>query len=72
MISEEDVISHYAQKVEELNNLLDGGMISQAEYEELVQDFTDVEAIREDINEESMKIIAAKVVDAISKLIRVF
>lgn len=72
MISEEDVISHYAQKVEELNNLLDGGMINQAEYEELVQDFTDVEAIREDINEESMKIIAAKVVDAISKLIRVF
>ena len=72
MISEEDVISHYAQKVEELNNLLDGGMISQAEYEELVQDFTDVEAIREDINEESMKIIAAKVVDAISKLLRVF
>lgn len=72
MISEEDVISHYAQKVEELNNLLDGGMISQAEYEELVQDFTDVETIREDINEESMKIIAAKVVDAISKLIRVF
>lgn len=72
MISEEDVISHYAQKVEELNNLLDGGMINQAEYEELVQDFTDVETIREDINEESMKIIAAKVVDAISKLIRVF
>lgn len=72
MISEEDVISHYAQKVEELNNLLDGGMISQAEYEELVKDFTDVETIREDINEESMKIIAAKVVDAISKLIRVF
>ena len=72
MISEEDVISHYAQKVEELNNLLDGGMISQSEYEELVKDFTDVETIREDINEESMKIIAAKVVDAISKLIRVF
>jgi demethoxyubiquinone hydroxylase (CLK1/Coq7/Cat5 family) len=72
MISEEDIISHYAQKVEELNNLLDGGMINQAEYEELVQDFTDVETIREDINEESMKIMAAKVVDAISKLIRIF
>ena len=72
MISEEDIISHYAQKVEELNNLLDGGMINQAEYEELVQGFTDVETIREDINEESMKIMAAKVVDAISKLIRIF
>jgi hypothetical protein len=47
-------------------------MINQAEYEELVQDFTDVETIREDINEESMKIMAAKVVDAISKLIRIF
>lgn len=72
MISEEDIISHYAQKIEELNDLLDGGMINQSEYEELIQDFTDVETIREDINEESMKIFAAKVVDAISKLIRVF
>lgn len=70
-MSEDALIKKYEQKVRELNELLDGGMISQAEYEELVQDFTDIESIREDIKDESMKILAAKVVDAISKLVKV-
>jgi len=70
-MSEDALIKKYEQKVRELNELLDGGMISQDEYEELVQDFTDIESIREDIKDESMKILAAKVVDAISKLVKV-
>jgi len=70
-MSEDALIKKYEQKVRELNELFDGGMISQAEYEELVQDFTDIESIREDIKDESMKILAAKVVDAISKLVKV-
>lgn len=70
-MSEDALIKKYEQKVRELNQLLDGGMISEAEYEELVQDFTDIESIREDIKDESMKILAAKVVDAISKLVKV-
>ena len=70
-MSEDALIKKYEQKVRELNELFDGGTISQAEYEELVQDFTDIESIREDIKDESMKILAAKVVDAISKLVKV-
>lgn len=70
-ITEDSMIEHYSQKVRELNELFDNGMISQAEYEELVKDFTDVEAIREDIKGEKFKIMAAKIVDAVSKLVKV-
>ena len=70
-ITEDAIIEHYSQKVRELNELFDNGMLSQDEYEELVKDFTDVEAIREDIKGEKFKIMAAKVVDAVSKLIKV-
>lgn len=70
-MTEEQLITKYSQKVHELNELLDSGMISQAEYEELVQDFTDIETIRDDIKEEDMKIKAAKIIDAISHLIKI-
>jgi|TARA_B100001939_G_scaffold265806_1_gene233112 hypothetical protein len=70
-MTEEQLITKYSQKVRELNELLDSGMISQAEYEELVQDFTDIETIRDDIKEEDMKIKAAKIIDAISHLIKI-
>jgi hypothetical protein len=70
-MTEEQLIKKYSQKVRELNELLDTGMISQAEYEELVQDFTDIETIRDDIKEEDMKIKAAKIIDAISHLIKI-
>lgn len=70
-MTEEQLIKKYSQKVRELNELLDSGMISQAEYEELVQDFTDIETIRDDIKEEDMKIKAAKIIDAISHLIKI-
>ena len=70
-MTEEQLITKYSQKIRELNELLDSGMISQAEYEELVQDFTDIESIRDDIKEEDMKIKAAKIIDAISHLIKI-
>jgi len=70
-MTEEQLITKYSQKIRELNELLDTGMISQAEYEELVQDFTDIETIRDDIKEEDMKIKAAKIIDAISHLIKI-
>ena len=70
-MTEEQLITKYSQKVRELNELLDTGMISRAEYEELVQDFTDIETIRDDIKEEDMKIKAAKIIDAISHLIKI-
>jgi inosine/xanthosine triphosphate pyrophosphatase family protein len=70
-MTEEQLITKYSQKIRELNELLDSGMISQAEYEELVQDFTDIETIRDDIKEEDMKIKAAKIIDAISHLIKI-
>lgn len=70
-MTEEQLIKKYSQKIRELNELLDSGMISQAEYEELVQDFTDIETIRDDIKEEDMKIKAAKIIDAISHLIKI-
>lgn len=70
-MTEEQLINKYSQKVRELNELLDSGMISRSEYEELVQDFTDIETIRDDIKEEDMKIKAAKIIDAISHLIKI-
>lgn len=70
-MTEEQLVEKYSQKVNELNELLDTGMISQSEYEELVQDFTDIESIRDDIKEEDMKIKAAKIIDAISHLVKI-
>jgi len=70
-MTEEQLTTQYSQQIRELNELLDGGMISQGEYDELVQDVLDVEQIMGDIQTEEMKIIAAKVVDAVSKLVKV-
>ena len=70
-MTEEQLVTKYSQKIVELNELLDTGMISQDEYEELIQDFTDIETIRDDIKEEDMKIKAAKIIDAISHLIKI-
>lgn len=71
MSNEQNLINHYSQKVKELNELLDSGMLSPSEYEELVGDFKDIESIREDISDEKNKILAAKIVEAISVLIKV-
>jgi len=71
MSDEQNLVDHYSQKVKELNELLDSGMLSPSEYEELVGDFKDIESIREDISDEKNKILAAKIVEAISVLIKV-
>lgn len=71
MSDEQNLVDHYSQKVKELNELLDTGMLSPSEYEELVGDFKDIESIREDISDEKNKILAAKIVEAISVLIKV-
>ena len=71
MSDERNLVDHYSQKVKELNELLDSGMLSPSEYEELVEDFKDIESIREDISDEKNKILAAKIVEAISVLIKV-
>lgn len=67
-MTEEQLIQKYSQEVRELNELLDGGMISQGEYEELVQDILDIDKILGDVKTEEMKIIGAKVIDAVSKI----
>ena len=71
MSDEQNLVDHYSQKGKELNELLDSGMLSPSEYEELVEDFKDIESIREDISDEKNKILAAKIVEAISVLIKV-
>lgn len=67
-MTEEQLITKYSHQVRELNELLDNGMLSQAEYEELVQDILDVDKIIGDIQTEEMKIVGAKVIDAVSKI----
>lgn len=67
-MTEQQLIQKYSQEVRELNELLDGGMISQGEYEELVQDILDIDKILGDVKTEEMKIIGAKVIDAVSKI----
>lgn len=53
------------QKVRELKTLLEEGHISEGEFEELVQDILDLNAISEDLELEDNKIKAQKAVDAI-------
>ena len=71
MSDEQNLVDHYSQKVKELNELLDSGMLSPSEYEELVEDFKDIESIREDISDEKNKKKKKKIVEAISVLIKV-
>ena len=43
------IIEEYQDKVAELNHLLNEGMLDRDEYDELVQDFKDVDVIRNNI-----------------------
>ena len=40
-MDEKTLIEHYKKKLSELNELLDSGMLSFSEYNELVKDFKD-------------------------------
>tara|TARA_B100000131_G_scaffold280704_1_gene286819 strand:- start:2051 stop:2272 length:222 start_codon:yes stop_codon:yes gene_type:complete len=63
------IIEQYQDKVAELNHLLNEGMLDKDEYDELVQDFKDVEAIRNDIKNEELKQYAEVVVKNLAKLL---
>ena len=72
MIEIEDqlnIIEKYHDKVAELNHLLNEGMLDRDEYDELVQDFKDVDAIRNDIDKEELKQYAEVVVKNLAKLL---
>ena len=72
MIEIEDqlnIIEKYHDKVAELNHLLNEGMLDRDEYDELVQDFKDVDEIRNDIDKEELKQYAEVVVKNLAKLL---
>ena len=69
--SEEALLFHYEKKVMELQNYLECEEITRPEYDELVKDFKDVEAIRNNISDEKMKIHAEMVITHLSKLLTV-
>jgi hypothetical protein len=63
------IIEEYQDKVAELNHLLNEGMISKDEYDELIQDFKDVESIRNNIKNEEFKQYAEVIVTNLAKLL---
>ena len=63
------IIEEYQDKVAELNHLLNEGMISKDEYDELIQDFKDVESIRNNIKNEELKQYAEVIVTNLAKLL---
>ena len=65
------LLEQYESKLKELNHLLDEGMLSPDEYKELVQDFTDVEAIKADIKEEKLKVFAEMIVHHLATLLKI-
>jgi|TARA_B110000914_G_C15256926_1_gene351147 hypothetical protein len=68
---EEKLLFDYEVKVMELQSYLECNEISQSEYDELIKDFADVDAIRRDIKDEKMKIHAEMVVTHLSKLLTI-
>ena len=65
------LIQEYEGKLVELNTLRDEGHLDSDEYKELVQDFTDVEAIKADIKEEKLKVFAEMIVNHLTTLIKI-
>tara|TARA_B100000427_G_scaffold225501_1_gene189121 strand:- start:700 stop:933 length:234 start_codon:yes stop_codon:yes gene_type:complete len=64
------LIEKYENKLRELNNLRDEGHLASDEYNQLVKDFSDVEAIRADINDEKYKVFAEMIVGHLKPLIQ--
>lgn len=69
--SEEALLLHYEKKVMELQNYLVSEEITRSEYDELIKDFADVDAIRDNIGDEKMKIHAEMIITHLSKLLTV-
>ena len=64
-----DYIEEFEAKVNELKALVASGEISQDEYYELVEDFKDIDKIRDQIDDEEAKIMAEKIVSHLSTII---
>jgi len=69
--SEEALIFHYEKKLVELQSYLAREEITRSEYDELIKDFKDVDAIRDNISDEKMKIHAEMIITHLSKLLTV-
>ena len=72
MIPEEELILlEYEDKVRELQTYLETGDITKDEYDELIEDFRDVDRIRDSISDEKKKIYAEMILTHLSKLLTV-
>lgn len=64
-----DYLQEFETKVNELKALAESGEISHDEYYELVEDFKDIDKIRDQIDDEDAKIMAEKIVSHLSSII---
>lgn len=64
-----DYIEEFETKVNELKALVESGELSSDEYYELVEDFKDIDKIKDQINDEEAKIMAEKIVSHLSTII---
>jgi len=64
-----DYLQEFETKVNELKSLVESGEISHDEYYELVEDFKDIDKIRDQIDDEDAKIMAEKIVSHLSSII---
>lgn len=65
----DQLIAEYESKVNELKSMVESGDISESEYYELVEDFTDLDKITASIQDEKLKIHAEKVVTHLMSII---
>lgn len=68
-MQEEELLKEYEDKLIQLQGYLREGSITRSEYDELIADFSDVEAIRNSIKDEKLKIHAENIVSALSKVL---
>ena len=71
MSDEELILLEYEEKVQQLQNYLEAGDITPEEYQELIEDFKDVDRIRDSISDEKKKIYAEMIITHLSKLLTV-
>ena len=69
-MTEVELVQKYSNKLAELNELRDSGMLSFDEYNDLVEDFRDVKAIEADIDDPKLKVFASAVVNCVSSQIK--
>ena len=69
-MTEVELVQKYSNKLAELYELRDSGMLSFDEYNDLVEDFRDVKAIEADIDDPKLKVFASAVVNSVSSQIK--